>query len=46
MPKKVTMHWGVRLLVGATLLTSYVSPLTAQSWNSEPTLELVRRAVV
>jgi hypothetical protein len=45
MGKKVRVHWGFRLLVGATLLTSYVSPLTAQSWNSEPTLELVRRAV-
>jgi hypothetical protein len=33
------------VLLGALLLTAHRSPLTAQSWNTEPTLELVRRAV-
>jgi hypothetical protein len=45
MGKRVRGHWGVRVLLGATLLTAHLSPLTAQTWNTEPTLELVRRAV-
>jgi hypothetical protein len=35
----------VVLVVGATLLTSHFSPLTAQAWNSPTTLALVDRAV-
>jgi hypothetical protein len=38
-------RWGVTSLLGMVLLTSYVSPLTSQTWNSAETLALVRRAV-
>ena len=45
MGKKLTGLWGVRVLLGTALLTAHLSPLAAQSWNTEPTLDLVRRAV-
>lgn len=45
MYQRVRGDRGVRVLVTAVLLTSYVSPLPAQSWNSPETLALVRRAV-
>ena len=48
MGPRVQASGAVRALLGVMLLTSYLSPqteLSAQSWNTEPTLDLVRRAV-
>ena len=49
MNRKTVSHGGpppwAALVVTAVLLTSHLSPLTAQEWNSPETLTLVNRAV-
>jgi len=42
---RLWVRWGTLSVLGIVLLTSYLSPLTAQDWNSAETLTLVRRAV-
>ncbi|HEY8197616.1 MAG TPA: hypothetical protein VIG04_11580, partial [Gemmatimonadales bacterium] len=49
MTRKTISHGGpppwAALVLSAILLTSHLSPLTAQEWNSPETLTLVHRAV-
>ncbi|HEX6433977.1 MAG TPA: hypothetical protein VFZ87_07030, partial [Gemmatimonadales bacterium] len=44
--RKARGRWRVRVFLGAALLTTHLSLLAAQSWNTEPTLGLVQRAIV